>query len=47
MNQQHYGRLYPALTAIYGIKKGYSTAAIIEGQEFRKTKERLVESRRN
>ena len=41
MNQQHYGRLYPAPTAIYGRRVSPRTA-IIEGQEFRKTRETLL-----
>lgn len=41
MNQQHYGRLYPALTAIYG-RRVTPRTAIIEGQEFRETRETLV-----
>ena len=41
MNQQHYGRLYPALTTIYG-RRATPRTAIMEGQEFRETRETLV-----
>ena len=37
MNHQHYGHLHPALTAIYGRKKGYTTETLVAKQKELKT----------